>query len=66
MSKLKKLVLLSIMLFLIVPVIVMLYSVLLFGNTPTDNQKLMIDHCSREVLLVVMKKQHIQHKNQFG
>ena len=38
MSKLKKLVLLSIMLFLIVPVIVMLYSVLLFGNTPTDNQ----------------------------
>ena len=38
MSKLKKLVLLSIMLFLIVPVIMMLYSVLLFGNTPTDNQ----------------------------
>ena len=38
MSKLKKLVLLSIMLFLIVPVIVMLYSVLLFGNTPTDFQ----------------------------
>ena len=38
MSKLKKLVLLSIMLFLIVPVIVMLYSVLLFGNTPTDSQ----------------------------
>ena len=38
MSGLKKLVLLSIMLFLIVPVIVMLYSVLLFGNTPTDNQ----------------------------
>ena len=38
MSKLKKLVLLSIMLFLIVPVIVMLYLVLLFGNTPTDNQ----------------------------
>ena len=38
MSNLKKLVLLSIMLFLIAPVIVMLYSVLLFGNTPTDNQ----------------------------
>ena len=38
MSKLKKLVLLSIVLFLIVPVIMMLYSVLLFGNTPTGNQ----------------------------
>ena len=38
MSNLKKLVLLSIMLFLIAPVIVMLYSVLLFGNAPTDNQ----------------------------
>ena len=38
MSKLKKLVLLSIVLFLILPVIIMLYSVLLFGNTPTDSQ----------------------------
>ena len=38
MSKLKKLVLLSIVLFLIVPVVIMLYSVLLFGNAPTDSQ----------------------------
>ena len=42
MSKLKKLVLLSVMLFLIVPVVVMLYSVLLFGNAPTDNQWLSV------------------------
>ncbi len=34
MSRLKKLVLLSIMLFLIIPVIIMMYPVLLFGNAP--------------------------------
>lgn len=38
MSGLKKLVLLSIVLFLIAPVIIMMYSTLLFGNTPTDSQ----------------------------
>ena len=38
MSKLKKLVLLSIVLFLIIPVVIMMYSVLLFGNAPTDSQ----------------------------
>ena len=38
MSKLKKLVLLSIVLFLIVPVVIMLYSVLLFGNPFTEPQ----------------------------
>ncbi len=38
MSRLKKLVLLSIVLFLIIPVVIMLYSVLLFGNAPTDSQ----------------------------
>ena len=42
MSRLKKLVLLSIMLFLIFPVVIMLYSVLLFGNAPTDNQWLSV------------------------
>ena len=38
MSRLKKLVLSSIVLFLIIPVIIMMYSVLLFGNAPTDYQ----------------------------
>ena len=38
MSNLKKLVLLSIVLFLIIPVIIMMYSVLLFGNAPTGSQ----------------------------
>ena len=38
MSRLKKLVLLSIVLFLIFPVVIMMYSVLLFGNAPTDSQ----------------------------
>lgn len=38
MSSLKKLVLLSVVLFLIIPVIIMMYSVLLFGNAPTDSQ----------------------------
>ena len=38
MSRLKKLVLLSIVLFLIIPVIIMMYSVLLFGNAPTGSQ----------------------------
>ena len=42
MSRLKKLVLLSIVLFLIFPVVIMLYSVLLFGNAPTDNQWLSV------------------------
>lgn len=38
MSNLKKLVLLFIVLFLIIPVIIMMYSVLLFGNEPTGSQ----------------------------
>ena len=38
MSSLKKLVLLSVVLFLIIPVIIMMYSVLLFGNAPTGSQ----------------------------
>ena len=38
MSRLKKLVLSSIVLFLIIPVIIMMYSVLLFGSAPTDSQ----------------------------
>ena len=38
MSSLKKLVLLSVVLFLIIPVIIMMYSVILFGNAPTGSQ----------------------------
>ena len=38
MSSLKKSILLSIVLFLIIPVIIMMYSVLLFGNAPTGSQ----------------------------
>ena len=38
MSRLKKLILLSIVLFLIAPVIFMMYSTLLFGNILTDSQ----------------------------
>ena len=38
MSSLKKSILLSIVLFLIFPVVIMMYSVLLFGNAPTDSQ----------------------------
>ena len=38
MSSLKKSILLSIVLFLIIPVIIMMHSVLLFGNEPTGSQ----------------------------
>ena len=38
MSSLKKSILAVIVLFLIIPVIIMMYSVLLFGNAPTGSQ----------------------------
>ena len=42
MSRLKKLILLSIVLFLIAPAIFMMYSMLLFGNQLTDSQWLSV------------------------